>query len=386
MKRTRFFSMLSLIGGLLLVTNAVFAQPGSGRDGNFPDFSYTASPTRIVELNVVQQLINTPEFSELFDALTARIDEEYVKASNQPNFPTPAADLILDKVREAKGKTAISSKDVIELFFSQVELIQIEAFIKKAYDAGDIGPTAKEKSGEYARLTFVTKFSPSELAGLLDMVRNIVTVDTIKGEKDDFLVSVYDPSKEDKLYLGGRKIEDLDNYVIVFGLRRDLVEQKLDRMQNERGRRFLFGENAPAKSLRIGKGVFEVAEIETQKKVDAGNTKEKDMLRILKQVNSLIVVTRDFDGKTGTQLRLVLNGEDAASDLKDIANGGKAFLRFIIGSDGIDANARQLINQLLDSEIEQNEQTLSVTINWSNDQFVQLAKDAFKKIAADIKK
>ena len=386
MKRTRFFQIFSLVSCFLLAASAVFAQPGEGRGGNFADFSYSLSPTRTVELGVVKQLIGTSEFAEFFDAFTAKIDEEYVKASNQPNFPAPIADPILDKVREAKGKTEISSKDVIELFFSEVELIQFEAYLKRAYDAG-----ATEKNnpelGKYVRLTFVTKFSPAELAAVLDILKVFIAVDMIKAEENDFLVSFCDPNNSEiKLFIGGRNIEELGNYVTVFSFSRELVEQRLNMMQNERGRRFMLGENTPAESLRLGGGVFDVAKAELQKKIDAGENKEKDMLRIVEQINNFSLVTRDFEGKTGTRARLALNSEQVASDLKDMAEGGKAMLRFIAGSESVDANARALLDLLLNTEIERDGQNLVATINWSNDDLAQLAKDVFKKMTADIKK
>ena len=388
MKRTRFLSVFSLAACMLLAAGAVFAQPREGRDGSFSDLSYTVSPTRIAELDVAKQLLAMPEFVEFFDALTARIDKEYVNASNQPGFPHPAADLILDKVREATGKTAISSKDVIELYFSQIELVQPEVFLKRAYDAGIIGGERKPEAemGNYMRLTVVTKFNPTELSDLLDMAKGIVTVDVIRGEENDFLVSVSDPNKDDvKLFFGGQKLQNRDGYVTVFSLNRRLVEQKLRQLQGERDGRFLFGENAAAITLRVGKGAFEVAEAETQKKIDDGNDGEKDMLRIIEQVNSFSAVTRDFNGKTNTQLRLALSNEDTARDLKDIANGGKAILRFMAGSDKVDADARKLIVLLLESEIEQDGANLVARINWSSDEFLQLAKKALKDAAVKVK-
>ena len=386
MKRTRFFQIFSLVSCFLLAASAVFAQPGEGRGVNFADFSYTVSPTRTVELDVVKQLIDTSEFKEFFDALTAKIDEEYVKASNQPSFPAAVTNPILDKVREAKGKTEISSKDVIELFFSEVELIQLEAYLKKAYDAG-----ATEKNnpeiGKYVRLTVVTKFSPAELAAVLDILKPFIAIDMIKAEENDFLVSFCDPSNSEiKIFIGGRNIEELGNYVTVFSFSRELVEQRLNMIQNERGRRFMLGENTPAESLRLGGGVFDVVKAEIQKKIDAGETKEKDTLRIIEQVNNFSLVTRDFNGKTGSRARLALNSEQAANDLKDMAEASKAILRFMAGSDSVDANARALFDLLLNTEIERDGQNLAATINWSNDGLIQITKDVLKNMTADIKK
>ena len=385
MKRTRFFCMINMMCCFLLAASTVFAQP-ERRGENFPDVAYSASPTRIVELDMVKQVIGSPEFTEFFDALTAKIDQEYRKVSFQPGFPSPIADVILGKVREAKGISKVSSKDVIELFFSEVELIQLEAYLKKAYDAGVMVPNNPE-TGKYFRVTFVTKFSPAELSGLLDILKPFAPVEMIKGEENDFLVSIRDPNQSDvKLFLGGQKIEALDRYAVVFSLSREMVEQKLTFMQNERARRFMFGENAAAKSLWVGKGFFEMMEADTQKKIDAGNDNEKDTLRIIKQVNFFSATTRDFDGKTGTRLRLVLADEKAVSDLKAMAEGGKAMLGFIANSDNTDACLKKLIGLLQGVEINQDGQSLTVAINWSDDELIQLAKEGLKKATAEIKK
>ncbi len=391
MKRTRFFRIFSLVSCFLLAATSVFAQQGGGRDGNFPDISYTVSPTRSMQTDLVKQMTAMPEFGEFYDALTARIDEEYVKASNKHDFPAPVADYLLDKVREAKGKTKISSKDVIELFFSEFELIQVEVFAKKAYDAGIFDGERNSEIREYVRLTIVTKFSPAELSGLLDLIKPMVAVDMIKSEENDFLVGFSDPNKkeDEKVFLGGRKLENRDDYAVVISFSRDLVERKLDMMQSDRARRFLLADDAPVKSLRIGKGVFEVIKADIQKKIDSGEAKSgnnKDAVRIVEQIDNFSAVTRDMDGKTCTQLRLALTGDQVASDLKDMADGGKAMLRFMAGSDNVDADAKKLIDLLLNTEIVRDGATLTATINWSSDEFLKIVKDGLVKATAEINK
>jgi len=393
MKPTRFFRIFSLVSCFLLAATTVFAQPGQfggNRDGNFPDISYTASPSRGVQTDLVKQVVAMPEFKEFFDAFTAKIDGEYVKASNQPGFPAPVADYFLDKIRDAKGRTDISSKDAIELLFSEIELVQFEAFLKKAYDDGVIKTgESNPEAAKYLRLTIVTKFSPSELSGILDFVPSFVPFEMYKTSENDFLVSFGDPNNANiKLFVGGQKLEGRDSYVTVIGLNRELVEQKLTVMQNERFRTFMFGDNAPVKSLRVSRGVFDVLKAEVQKKIDSGTADpgEKDALRIIEQVNSFSVTTRDVDGKTGTQIRLALAGEDTAEGLKDMANGGKAMLRFMAGSDNVDADARKLIHFVLNTEVVRDGTNLTATINWSSNEFIQLVKDGFKKGAAEMNK
>jgi len=159
-------------------------------------------------------------------------------------------------------------------------------------------------------------------------------------------------------------------------------------MQNERFRGFIFGDSAPVKSLRFGQGIFEIARAEIQKKIADGhaNSGETDVLRIIEQINSFSVVTRDTDGKTTTQLRLALANEDIANDLKDMANGGKAMLRFMAGSAYVDADAKKLIDFVLNTEIVRDGTNLTATINWSNESFLQILKDGFKKGVSEINK
>ncbi|MCL2119881.1 MAG: hypothetical protein FWH27_15800 [Planctomycetaceae bacterium] len=391
MKHTRFSRIFSLVACFLLAATTVFAQPGGNQPrGDFPDISYSAALARSVQSDCMEKILAMPEFQEFFNALTARIDAEYVKVSNQSAFPAPVADYFLDKVRDAKGKTEISSKDVIELLFTEFELVQLEAFAKKAYDAGAVKPGQNNPDvGKYVRLTVVTKFPPAELGGIVDFIPPFITMDMIKAMESDFLVSFSVPGQTDvKLFVGGQRLEGRSDYVTVLSLSREMVEQKLTQMQNERFRQFLFSDNAPFETIRLGKGVFDVLLAETQKKIDAGtaNPGDNDFIRILEQVNSFSMITRDIDGKTGTVIRLALTNEDAAEGLKDLANGGKAFLRFMAGSATVDADAKKLINFVLDTEIVRDGTNLTATINWSNEAFLDMLKDGFKKGIAEINK
>jgi len=393
MKPTRFFRIFSLVSCFLLTAATVFAQPdpiGGSRSRNFPDISYTVSPTRAVQTDLVKQVTAMPEFKEFFDAFTAKIDGEYAKVSNQPGFPAPVADYFLDKIRSAKGGTDVSPKDALELFFSEIELIQFEGFAKKAYDEGVIKTEENNPEAiKYLRLTIVTKFGPAELSGILDFVPPFVPFEMFKSSENDFLVSFGDPNNaENKLFVGGQKLEGRDSYVTVLSLNRELVEQKLTMMQNERFRMFMFGDNAPVKSLLVSRGVFDVLKAEVQKKIDSGtaNSGEKDALRIIEQVNSFSVTTRDIDGKTGTQIRLALTGEDSAEGLKDMANAGKAILRFMAGSESVDADARKLINFVLNTQVVREGTNLTATINWSSDEFLQFVKDGLKKGTTELNK
>jgi hypothetical protein len=150
----------------------------------------------------------------------------------------------------------------------------------------------------------------------------------------------------------------------------------------------MFGDNAPVKSLRISRGVFDVLKAVAQKKIDDGtaNPGDKDALRIIEQVNALSITTRDIDGKTCTQVRLALTNEDTAEGLKDVANGGKAMLRFLAGSESVDADARRLIDFVLNTAIVREGTALTATINWSSDAFIGLVKDGLKKGIAEMKK
>ena len=97
-------------------------------------------------------------------------------------------------------------------------------------------------------------------------------------------------------------------------------------------------------------------------------------------------MARDFDGKTGTQLRLMLADETAAHDLKDIAKGGIAILSFIGGSDNVDANVKKLIDLLKKIEIHQKAQALTVAINWSDNDLLEVIKTALEMATADVKR
>jgi len=390
--KIRFFRIASLVSCFLLAAATVFAQPGQfggNRDGNFPDISYSVSPVRGVQTDLVKQVVAMPEFKEFFDAFTAKIDGEYVKVSNQPGFPAPVVDYFLDKIRDAKGRTDISSQDAVELFCSEIELIQLEAFAKKAFDDGAIQPGQNNPEvAKYLRLTVVTKFRPAELSGILDFVPPFVPFEMYKTSENDFLVSFGAPDNSGiKLFVGGQKLGGRDSYVTVIGLNRELVEQKLTMMQNERFRAFMFGDNAPVGSLRVSRGVFDALKAEVQKKIADGtaNPGDKDALRIIEQVNAFSVSTRDLDGKTNTVIRLALTNEDTAEGLKAMADGGKAMLRFMAGSENVDADARKLINFVLNTEIVRDGTNLTATINWSSDDFLQLVKDGLKKGTAEIK-
>lgn len=390
MKQTRFFHVFSLVSCFLLVATTGFAQPGrlgGNRGENFPDFSCMFSPTRSVQVDLVKQMTAMPEFAEFVDALTARIDEA---ARNQPDFSPLTTKYFLDKVREAKGKTDISSKDVFELFYSQVELIQIEAFVKKAYDESvATGIIALEINVDHslynnARLTVVTKFHPEELSGILDFIPPEIKFDIIKGEENDFLVSFEVSEDNEKLFIGGQKLEGRDAYTTVLSLNRDLVEQKLRMMQNERFREFLLGDNAPANSLRLGKGVFDFikASILEGTHFDDLDPGEKNTVNFVEQINGFSVTTRDIDGKTNIQTRLALTDEETVGGLMDIINGGKALLRFMAAAES-NEDTKMLFNFVRNIEIVCEGTTLTAMINLSSDEFLHMVKGGLIKGAEE---
>ena len=391
MQHTRFPRIFSLTACFLLAATTVFAQPVDNQQrGNFPDFSYSGSFARSVQCDCMEKILAMPEFRVFFNTLTARIDEEYVKASNQSAFPVLLADYLLDKIRAAKGRTEISSKDVIELLFTEFELIQLEAFVKSAYDEGAIQENQNNPNlGKFLRLTIVTKFPPAELGGILEFIPPFVTMDLIKAEANDFFVSFSVPDQaEIKLFVGGQKLEGRDDFATVISLSREMVERKLVQLQNERFRQFLFSDEAPLETIRFGKGIFDVLVAETQKKIDAGtaNSGDRDAVRIFEQVNSFSMITRDIDSKTCTIFRLALTNEDTAAGLKEMADGGKAMLRFLAGSENVDSDAKKLIDFVLNTEIVRDGTTLTATINWSNEAFLQLLKEGFKKGVEEINK
>jgi len=391
MKPTRFFRFSCLVSCILLAATTLFAQPRGVPAGNFPDFFYTVSPSRSLESDLVRQILAMPEFAEFFDAVTAKIDAEFDKASRQPAFPVNVTDYFLDKVRDAKGRRNISSKDVIELFFSEIELIQVEVFAGEALEASASVPSDMVPIviGRNARLTFVTKFSPAELAGILDFIPPFITMEMFKAEESDFLVSFGVLGQpEMKLFIGGQKLRGRDDYVMVVSLDRERIEQKLSPRQSGLITSFLIGENAAIKSLRISRGFVEVLQAGVQKKIADGtaNSGDRDFLRVLEQVNSFGVVTRDIDAQTTTRMTLTLTNEDTAEGLLAIALGGKAALRLLASSESVDADAKKLIDFVLNTEIVRVNNRLSASINWSSPEFVRLLQDGFKKATAEIKK
>jgi len=404
MKKTR---ILGLICGMIFAATAGFAQPQEQQpqqQGQRSDLVYTVNLAKAADLNLTKEILATQEFKDFFASLTNKIDTDYVKASQAPIFPTKLADVLLEKVREAKGKNNISSKDVLELLADQVELVQFDGFIKKGYENwtkrgdSDLALPLIAYYHKFASITFVVKFPPAELAGIIEYfetVKDNITFEIVEPDTENFVVKFSyrgvqsadnpgDPNKWVSIYAGGRKIEKLGTYAVVFSGDRDLIDRKLNQLQNERSQGFLFGENAPAKSLRIGKGVFDIVKQETQKKIDAGDKNSKDALRMIEQIENVNISTRDFDGKTGTQIRVALATEEAATNLKDLAEAGKVLLTFAAGSENVDENGKVLLNLLLDTEIKQNEKTLTARINWSNAAFLEIVKKALKDADMEI--
>jgi hypothetical protein len=341
---------------------------------------------------LTKKILATTEFKNFYDALTAKIDAEYDKASKKSEFPTKLADFLLEKVREVKGEN-ISSQDVLELFADQFELIQVDAFVKKGYDEIKNAPPFRIAflANQNIRLTFVVKFHPAELAGIIEYFKDEsdkVRFELIEPDTDHFVVKFSDPNERVSVYAGGRKIEKTDTYAVVFSGDREAVDQKLNQLQNERVQQFLFGENAPAKSLRVGRDVFDVLKQELQNKIDAGNANNgtKDAIRIIEQITDINIITRDFDEKTGTQFRVTLTSEEAATNLKDLAQAGKVFLTFAAGSENVDENAKKLINLLLDTEIHQDGKILTARINWSNDSFLEIVKQGLQESIKKLEK
>ena len=385
MKQTRFFRIFSLVSCFLLVATTAFTQsgrPGGNRGDNFPDFSCMVSPTRSTQLDFVKQMAAIPEFAESINVLAARFDEASINVTDQPEASARLTEYFLGKIREAKGKTEISSKDVFELLCSHVELIQIETFVKKAYEAIKAAGNedGQADSGlafyDHARLTVVTKFSPAEFSGMRDLFPPEIKFDIIKGGENDFLVILGSDDYPSKYFIGGQKLEGRDAYVTVLGINRDLVEQKLRMVQDERFRTYLLGDNAPASSLWLGKGVFDVMKEASLKATLDSDVNYNNYM--LEQINGFSAVTRDIDGKTNVQIRLALADDETVDGLVDIAKGGMALLRFMSAADS-NENTKMLLNFMRSIGIVRDGTTLTATINLSSDEFLRMAKGALVK-------
>ncbi|MDR1491992.1 MAG: hypothetical protein LBT05_04645 [Planctomycetaceae bacterium] len=391
----------SFICGIVFTATTAFAQQEIQLK---PDVVYTVNLTKTAELNWIKEILATTEFKNFYDALTTKIDAEYDKASKKFGFPTKLADFLLKKVREVKEKEDISSKDVLEVFADQFELIQVDAFVKKAYnDYLQQNTPSHEISGttwvkQNIRVTFVVKFHPAELAGITEYFEDAkgkIRFELIEPDTDNFLVKFSDPNEIFSVYAGGRKIENTDTYAVVFSGDRKFVEQKLNQLQNKNIQQFLFGENAPAKWIRAEKSLFEVLkqvfQQEIQKKIDNGGAGKdaKDVIRIIEQIEqieSVDFITRDFNEKTGSQLQITLTSEKTATNLKDLAEAGKVFLTFAAGSDNVDENGKKLLNLIINAEIKQDGKILTALINWSDDTSFEMIKQGLQDTAKKLKK
>ncbi|MDR1384155.1 MAG: hypothetical protein LBJ67_09960 [Planctomycetaceae bacterium] len=370
----------SFICGIAFTATAAFAQQELIQQ---PDVVYTVNLSKTAELNLTKEILATTEFQKFYDALTTRIDAEYDQAAKKPEFPTKLADFLLGKVREAIGKENISSKDVLETFAEQFELIQVEGFVKNGYERlREIDPAmAKLFAALYMRITFVVKFHPAELGGIVEYfedAKDKIRFELIEPDPDNFLVKFSDPNETISVYAGSRKIENTDTYAVVFSGDTKLIEQKLNQLQKEQN---LFGENASAETFYVTHGAFDVLKQALQKAKNVTNV-TKDAIRVIEQVEKVNFDTRDFNGKTGTLFQVTLSSEEAATSLKTLAEAGKVFLTFAAGSDNMDENGKKLINLILDTNIQQDGKELSAIINWSND----TVREIIKKILQDAPK
>ncbi len=366
--------LTNLFGWTLGFLGLVLAAPFAAA-ADLPDVYAYSNLSRGLDCKLVQFIVAQPEWQPFVDAFTKKIDAEYEKARSGHNFPKELADMALDKVRDASGKKDISSKDVIQVILEEFEAFQISVWLESGVEKPEIA------------VSIFTKFNPVELESFLKFVPEWM----YKKLKQDSTGTIYKFSQDDKqMYVGYIPLADRSDYVIAVSEKQNRVEQLLGYAQTGEFLKTALRPDGAFKMVEVTPAFFETARDNILKQIKSKTNKDpnaENLVKILENLESLKYEVADDSETTSGNLSLTMKNDEDAKNLKEIADGFVAMLKFFGTYNAeIDENGKKMIALVSKIAIQQDSKTVSATIKCNTPEIESLIKEILAKATEELKK
>ena len=364
---SRLFSCLAVF--VMTASSAVMAADA-------PDAYFYSNISRGLQSSAVKWVGSQPEWKGFADALTQKIDSEYVKAEGNPGFPKELADMVLDKVRDATGNRNVSSKDVIGLIGREFEAVMVSVWMDSTLEKPD------------ATIAIFTKFDPTELESFLKFVPQAFYTQ-VRKDSNETLYKFFSPDGKTP-FLGFRNVSGSGSYVIVISEKQDRVEQQLGLAKSGDLGKMVLQQSGPFKKIEITSTFIDKAREKAVQEVKAkagDDPNAKNAINILENLESIALEVGDKDDATGVKLSILMKKEEDAKNLKEAAEGFIALLKMVAAyNSDIDENGKKAIALLTKIAIQQESKSVSAYLNLNQAEIGDAVKEILTKVTAELKK
>ena len=369
--KTRGFKMKRTLLALSMAFFTIFPGIAEAQSNGKPDVVVQTNITRAVGSDFVNRITALPEWNDLVNALTTKIDAEYMKNESKPDFPHEAANMFLDKIKAATGKSEVSSWDVLNLCFKNAEAAQVKVWIG-SNDKHDVV------------FSFFTKIKPADFDSFMKFIPPQIYTKIESGGNMIIKVS----GDGDSVFGAFAKVAGRDSYIYVASNKLNLLEEQLNLAKTDGFKDTIFAQSGPFKQITVEPSFFVKARkfaIEEVKK--SVNDKDKqNLVLILEKVDSLKLSTADVSGVTVGTIELTTTDPEVTKVVQEMAVGGIAFLKFAsMFMADFDEGGKIIVEQATKIDLKLNDKTLKASYNFSNPQLIALVKMLLPKAIEEIK-
>ncbi len=372
MKRTSLMTRLFTVFGLALL-GLIVARPASAQD-----LSIFCSPSAFFETQAMQEVKQLEAWDRLTEKVFTKIDEEYEKAASAPGFPRnemeEAVAEILEIIEEESEKEIDSSKDVFEIILDSCEFFHMEM----EFDPETFGrdePTVTE-----LRISEVLNYDPEILGDMLEFADDD-DYRIIETDGRDILVikakmKGYDERQE--LYCATTPIAGTDKFGVVAALDREHMQERVEQFQDEAWVEEAMAKDWPIWAIQVHQSFIE----KLQNDDDEGMRKLSSKTAEL--IESIVLKMEDDYYSSSLSLTIELTDPSVARKVKEILEGGIAFMSLIKHDEEIPREGRILMNILSGLVVKTDNGSVGVVLTLDDPIMLELVDKVLTKAAAEV--
>ena len=354
----------------LCLAAAVFLAPYTAVAADAPDAYAYVNFSRGFDCKLVKFIAAQPEWKQLVDVATKKIDVAYSDASQSPYFPKELVEMAFDKIRTGTGKRDISSKDVLEILRHEFEAVLVNVWFDPAVEKPEVV------------ISIFTQFDPVELEDFLKLVPPML----YSRIKKDAFGTLYRFSGDSTVYVGFTHLTNRGDYVFAFSEQQSRVEQQLAFAKSGEFLKTVLHTSEPFDKLEITPAFFSKSREKILQEIKAKSGSDpnaQQVIAVLENLEGISLYTEDTSESTVTTLAVTMKKEEDAKNLKEAVEGLVAMFKMIASfSPDLDANAKKAIGLLSQVKFEQKAQTVSASLKYNTPE-IESAIKAFLAIAVE---
>lgn len=346
---------------------AVFALSAVAQESK-PDVRIVFSLNRLCQSEAAQEIAQTAEFKNLLQTVSKRIDSEYAKVAQKPDFPKEPVEFLLDKIRTASGKQDINAQSVAELAIHEIDLVMIDLMA----DFADPNATSPVVSALF-------RFEPEEVFGLLQFAKE---GSDYKLVKEDGNLRLYSGKPQDGKtpYFGYCRYPDQNGSLVAAGDDAKRVEAAL---RDVEGLKTALKDDQPIFSFVLDKSFFEKlrASDHYQRAKASDDFGAKIAVKLVEGIEKCRLIAKEEKGVGSAGFQIMAVSPTNAKDIKDLVEGGLALIKMAAANGDVPQEARDAMALLDALKVAQNESRVSISADFSKEQIVEMAKKACREAA-----